>query len=83
MAEIVNHYSFLLFVVPVVLLILFFLLRGKGSRLKQALAILLLVLVSAGYFLAQPGSNQVTANQAESQLDAPGKPVLLEVYSDY
>ena len=83
MAQVFNHFSFLLFVVPVVLLLLFLLLRGKRSRLKQVAAITLLVIAVLGYFLLQPGSDSVEGSQAENLLATSQGPVLVEVYSDY
>jgi len=83
MAQFFNHFSFLVFVIPVVLLLLYLLLRGKRSRLKQMAAIVLLAIVVLGFFLIQPGSDSVEGSQAENLLATSEGPVLLEVYSDY
>jgi hypothetical protein len=83
MAQIINHYSFLLFFVPFLLLVLFVLLRGEGARWKQALSVILVLSTTAGYFLFQPGENALDALSARNEIGTIGKPVLIEFYSDY
>jgi hypothetical protein len=78
-----NHHSFLLFAVPVVLALLYFLLRPPGSLAKQILAVLLLAAAVAGFFLARPGGHATSGATAESLLLEPGRPTLLEIYSPY
>jgi hypothetical protein len=83
MTQFINHYSFLIFVLPVVALALFLLLRGEGSRRKQVLSVLLVLVTAALYFLFQPGERSLAATEAELTLVDPGRPILLEFYSDY
>ena len=83
MSQFVNQNSFLLFVIPVVGLMLFFLLRPPGSLLKQILALLLLAAVVVGFFLARPGKHSVGSDQAESLLLDHDRPTLFEIYSPY
>ena len=62
---------------------LFYLLRGQGSRFKQALAILLVAAVTIAFFWLQPGKNAVSGEETEHFLKTATTPVLLEVYSDF
>jgi len=83
MSQFINHYSFLLIVLPVLVGILFVLLRGQGSRWKQLLSVVLVLVTAALFFLFQPGERSLAANEARLELVAAGKPVMLEFYSDY
>ena len=83
MSQFVNQNSFLLFVVPFVLVLLFFLLRPPGSLLKQIVALLLLAAVVVGFFLARPGKHASSGRTADALLDEHGRPTLLEFYSPY
>lgn len=83
MTQFINQNSFLLFVIPVVLALLYFLLRPPGSLLKQILAILLLAVAVVGFFLARPGGHASSGANAESLLLDRERPALLEVYSPY
>jgi len=81
--QFVNQHSFLLLVIPAVLALLYFLLRGPGSLLKQILAMLLLAAAVAGFFLARPGGHASSGAEAEALLLHPGRPTLVEIYSPY
>ncbi|UCG24437.1 MAG: hypothetical protein JSW55_00055 [Chloroflexota bacterium] len=83
MAKLINHHSFLVFVIPVLLVLLYFLLRPPGSTLKQILAMALLAAAVAVFFLARPGGSASSGQGAEARLADAGKPTLLEVYSNY
>lgn len=83
MAQFVNQYSLLLFAVPLVLILLFLLLRSPGSRLKQLLALLLFAGAVAGFILLRPGGHAASAKEFEDLLPAAGRPTLLEIYSSY
>jgi drug/metabolite transporter (DMT)-like permease len=83
MLQFINHYSFLIFVVPLLAAVLFVLLRGEGSRWKQILSVVLVLVTAALYFLFQPGEQSLAAAEAELELVAAGKPIMLEFYSDY
>jgi len=83
MLQFINHYSFLIFVVPLLVAVLFVLLRGEGSRWKQILSVVLVLVTAALYFLFQPGEQSLAAAEAELELVAAGKPIMLEFYSDY
>ena len=83
MGQFINHYSFPIFLVPALALVLYILLRGEGARWKQILAVLMVALVTVVFFLFNPGESPVGAIQAQEQLATTGKPVLVEFYSDY
>ena len=83
MVKLINQYSFLLFLIPATLLLLYFLLRPPRSLLKQILALLLLVAVVGVLFLTRPGGSVQSGSQAEASLLDPGRPSLVEVYSNY
>ncbi len=83
MSQFINHYSFLLIVLPVLAGILFVLLRGQGSRWKQLVSVILVLVTAALFFLFQPGDRSLAANEARVELVAAGKPIMLEFYSDY
>ena len=83
MFQFINHYSFLIFVLPVLVLALFLLLRGEGSRWKQVLSVVLVLVTAALYFLFQPGERSLDAAEAELELVAAGTPIMLQFYSDY
>ena len=83
MVQFVNHYSFLIFTLPLLAGVLFVLLRGEGSRWKQLLSLVLVLLAAAIYFRFQPGERSLAASDAELALVDPGRPILLEFYSDY
>ena len=83
MFQFINHYSFLIFVLPLLAIALFVLLRGEGSRWKQLLSVVLVLVTAALYFLFQPGERSLDATEAELELVAAGKPIMLEFYSDY
>jgi hypothetical protein len=83
MTQFINQNSFLLFVIPVVLGLLYFLLRPPGSRLKQILAMLLLAGAVVGFFLIRPGGNASSGARVESLLLNGDRPTLLEIYSPY
>ena len=83
MARLINQHSYLVFVIPVTVVLLYFLLRPPGSLLKQILAALLLVVVVAVLFLARPGGSVQSGSQAEASLLDAGRPSLVEVYSNY
>jgi drug/metabolite transporter (DMT)-like permease len=83
MFQFINHYSFLIFVLPVLAAALFVLLRGEGSRWKQLLSVVLVLLTAALYLLFQPGERSLAATEAELELVAAGRVIMLEFYSDY
>ena len=83
MAQLINHYSFLIFVLPVLALALFVLLRGEGSRWKQLLSVLLMLATAAIFFLFQPGERSLAAAEARLEFADSSRPILLEFYSDY
>ena len=83
MSQFINHYSFLIFAIPLMAIVLFILLRGEGSRWKQILSVILVLILTAVFFLFQPGKQSLAASKAELALVAPGRPVMLEFYSDY
>ncbi|MGD2078038.1 MAG: hypothetical protein PVH18_06625 [Chloroflexota bacterium] len=83
MTQFVNQNSFLLFIIPTVLLILYFLLRPPGSLLKQVLAVALLAVVVASFFLARPGRHDASGDDAETLLLDDRRPTLVEIYSPY
>jgi len=83
MTQFINHYSFLIFVLPVLLLVLFVLLRGEGARWKQILSVVLVLVTVTLFFLFQPGKSSLDAAEAELELGSAGTPILLEFYSDY
>jgi hypothetical protein len=83
MFKLANQFSFLFLIVPVVALVLFYLLRGQGSRFKQALAVLLVAAVTISFFWLQPGTNAVSGEETENFLETATTPVLLEIYSDF
>jgi len=70
-------------VLPLLAVVLFVLLRGEGSRWKQLLSVVLVLVTAALYFLFQPGERSLDATEAELELVAAGKPIMLEFYSDY
>ena len=83
MAQIINHYSSLIFLLPVLALALFALLRGKGARWKQILSVVLVLTAAVIFFLFQPGDSALDAAEAERALLTTGKPKVLYFYSDY
>ena len=83
MFQFINHYSFLIFVLPLLAIALFVLLRGEGSRWKQLLSVVLVLVTAALYFLFQPGERSLDATEAELELVAAGRVIMLEFYSDY
>lgn len=84
MTQFINQNSFLLFVIPLVLVALYFLLRPPGSLTKQVLALLLLAAVVVGFFLARPGQHGASSGaDAETLLLDRRRPTLLEIYSPY
>ncbi len=83
MLKLANQFSFLFLIVPVVALVFVYLLRGQGSRFKQALAVLLVAAVTIAFFWLQPGTNAVTGEETENFLKTATTPVLLEIYSDF
>lgn len=83
MAKLINHHSFLVFVVPALLVMLYFLLRPPGSTLKQILAMVLLAAAVAVFFLARPGGSVTSGEQAAAMLTEGDRPTFLEVYSNY
>ena len=83
MAQFINHYSSLIFLVPALIFILFLLLRGEGARWKQFLSIILVLFSTVIFFLYQPGGQSLVALEAEHELLMADKPLLLEFYSDY
>lgn len=83
MAKLINQHSYLVFAIPVTLVLLYFLLRPPGSLLKQVLALLLLAVVVGVLFLARPGGSVQSGRQAEASLLDAGRPSLVEVYSNY
>ena len=83
MFQFINHYSFLIFVLPLLAVVLFVLLRGEGSRWKQLLSVVLVLVAAALYFLFQPGERSLDATEAELELVAAGRVIMLEFYSDY
>ena len=83
MAKLINHHSFLVLVIPALLVLLYFLLRPPGSTLKQILAMALLAAAVAVFFIARPGGSSMSVQQAEAMLTEVGRPTLLEVYSNY
>lgn len=83
MFKLLNQFSFLFLLVPIVTLVLIYLLRGKGSRLKQVLAALLLATITISFFLLRPGTNRVTGEEMADSLVSRSTPTLLEIYSDF
>lgn len=83
MIQFINHFSFLLFIIPVVGLILVWLLRGKGSRVKQIVAVALVLGLAGLYLWLRPGSLAADKQTTESLLAAGNTPVLINFYSDY
>jgi len=83
MGQFINHFSFPIFLIPALALVLFVLLRGEGARWKQIVAVLLVALLTLVFFLFNPGDRPVGIIQAQEELTRAGKPVLLEFYSDY
>ncbi|MEW5988774.1 MAG: hypothetical protein AB1791_19275 [Chloroflexota bacterium] len=82
MAQVVNQYSALFFGVPLLLLGLFLLLRGRPTRWKLLASVLLVGAAGAGFLLLRPGAEATPAPEVEPLLDMADKPVLLEFYSD-
>ena len=83
MIKLANQFSFLLLFIPIVALALFFLLRGKGSRLKQILSIMLVGAVTIAFFWLQPGKNEISVEKSTQLLETATTPVFLEVFSDF
>lgn len=83
MARLINQFSFLIISIPLLAFLLFLLLRGEGSRLKQILAILLLTAAVVSFLLFRPGRGVPITEQSLSALEAAETPVLVEVYSNY
>lgn len=83
MVKLANQFSFLFLTIPIVLLALFFLLRGEGSRLKQLLALLLVAFITLIFFWVQPGKNEINSEESNQILARATTPVLLEIYSDF
>lgn len=83
MFKLLNQFSFLFLLVPIVTLVLIYLLRGKGSRPKQVLAVLLLTTITTSFFLLRPGTNRVTGEDTADSLVSSSTPTLLEIYSDF
>lgn len=84
MLQTANQFSFLLFVVPTVLLGIVLLLRDRRTPLRLAVASLILLLLAGGYFLLRPGAASGSAEDVEVLLVQPAtRPVLLEIYSNY
>jgi hypothetical protein len=83
-AQLLNQFSFLLFIaIPLLLLLVYTFSRENGSRLLQIGSVSVLGLVVIGYFLLRPGTHQVSGPDIESLLAGGDRPVLLEVYSNY
>jgi len=83
MGQFINHFSFPIFLIPALALVLFFLLRGEGARWKQIVAIVLVALLTLTFFMFNPGERPVGIIQAQEEMSKAGKPVLVEFYSDY
>ena len=83
MAQFINHYSFLIFLMPATTLALFILLRGKGARWKQLLSVILVLGAAVLFFVFNPGETVTDASEARDLVATAGKPILLEFYSDY
>lgn len=84
MRQIANQFSFLLFVVPTVLLGIILLLRDKRTPLRLTVSALILLLLGGGYFMLRPGEASGPAKDVEVLLVQPAtRPVLLEIYSNY
>jgi hypothetical protein len=81
--QFINQNSLLLMAVPATLVMLYFLLRPPGSRLKQILAVSLLAVLVVGYLLVRPGGQATSGEEAEALLLDHSRPTLLEVYSPY
>jgi hypothetical protein len=82
MARVLNQFS----IVPVALFligVLFWLLKGQGSRVKQVISVLLLAVSISGYFFLRPGEHHLDGASADSLLRNPERPVLVEIYSNY
>lgn len=81
--QFVNQFSFLIFAVIFALVAFFLILRGKGSRARQIAAVSILVVISGLFFMARPGGVDATPQQAESALSATGRPLFVEIYSQF
>ena len=82
--QIVNQYSAVFsLVLPLGLLVLAVVWRRRPLLSRLSLIGGLLALIVVGYFLLQTETKGIAANQVETMLAAPGRPVFLELYSDY
>ena len=83
--QLINQYSAVwALILPLGLLVTAVRLRRQPviSRLIGGAGLVLLVYI--GYFLIQPEANPVPVNEVEAMLAAPsGRPIFLELYSDY
>jgi hypothetical protein len=83
LARLFNQYSFLIISLVLILVLIGVLVSGPGSRLKQLLAVLLVVGLAVAFFLFQPGAQPAPASEVEALLANSPTPVLVEVYSNY
>jgi uncharacterized membrane protein len=81
--QFVNQFSFLIFAVAVALVVLFLLVRGKGSRARQFAAVSILAAISGLFFVARPGRIDDASRQAEGALLASDRPAFVEIYSKF
>lgn len=82
--QIVNQYSAVMaLILPLGLLALAVVGRQRPLLSRLSLIGGLLALIVVGYFLLQTEAKGTTPNQVEALLAAPGRPVFLELYSDY
>ena len=83
MLPLVNEYS--LFLVSLVVIALVLLMTGKWFGLKWGLTctVIVVVALAAFQFIASTNVNTVSSSEELDRALATGKPVLLELYSDY
>jgi len=81
MLPLVNEYS--LFLVGLVVIALVLLLTGKRFGLKWGLTGMVVVALAAFQFITSTNVNTVSSREELDRALATGKPVLLELYSDY
>jgi 4-amino-4-deoxy-L-arabinose transferase-like glycosyltransferase len=82
--QIVNQYSAVMaLILPLGLLALAVVGRQRPLLSRLSLIGGLLALIVVGYFLLQTEAKGMAPNQVEALLAGPGRPVFLELYSDY
>ena len=84
MLQIANRFSFLLFVLPTVVIGIILLLRTRRTPPRLAVVGLIMLALASGYFLLRPGAGTAPPDELGVLLVQPvSRPVLLEIFSNY